>query len=160
MITYIYSIIIIGSINTILTLILPYGENSRCGKYFKYLSALAMLMILLAPLGSFIKFVTAIPSYFDFFTEESSEAVESGNDVIIENAADNISNYIINICQTKFGMDKSKITVKLILDEKDPESIRIDEVQIYTNEKSPETRQSLRDYFKKELLCDVYVFGN
>ena len=152
---YIVSVITAGAVGTLLAMILP--KESGSAGYVRYISQLVVLLVIIAPLGNISRFVSSInispPVY-----EETAET-DSGEKAVISKSAENISQYITEVCGSKFGFETESIRVRLVLDETDPENVIIEEIQIFTSEKSSEEKARAKKYFEEYLMTEVHIFG-
>lgn len=159
MVEYIKSIIIMGTVSSLVVMALP-SESEKVGKYVKYLSVLMLLAVMFSPLAGISGFVASVAEIFDDGTADNSTAdSDASAEAVISQTAENLSEYIMNICRDKFGQKKDSLKVKLILDERDAENVVIDEIQIFTRELDRGEREKIAEYFKELLQTDVFVFG-
>ncbi len=156
---YISTVIIAGITGALTTFLCPDGESGS-GKYVKYLSSFVMLLVILAPLRNISTFVSAVKNAADSISSGDVE-VSEGADLVpaLELTAENIADYIRYICDKEYGIPADEIKVKLLLNEEDLTAVEIDEVQLYTPERTREKRDAVKAYFEELLSCRVYVFG-
>ena len=152
MYAYIKGVIVIGAVSSLILTAIPPGREKR---YVKYISQLAVLLVLLAPLSGIIDFVSSLRTEIPVQAEKESLA----EDNVIAGSAENISRYIAENCAEKFSLDPVNIKVHLILDESDTENVKIEEIQIFTDEKRKEEKERIKKYFEELLCTEVYVFG-
>jgi len=149
---YIRGVIVTGAVCSVLMMLLPRG---RTNKYVRYVSQLAVLLVLLAPISGMVDFVSGIRAEFPK-VETGTSSVEQN---IIAVSAENISRYIAESCAEKFSLTVENIKVRLILDESDTENVKITEIQIFTDEKRSEEKNRIKRYFEEMFCTKVYVFG-
>ncbi|MBQ8523701.1 MAG: hypothetical protein IJ457_03675 [Clostridia bacterium] len=150
--TYIKGVIVMGSVCSVILSVL-HGDSVK--KYVRYISQLALLLVLLIPLSGALDFVGALRT--DIVTPSVGE---SGAEVsVISKSAENISKYIAETCGEKFALDPNNIRVRLIIDESDPENVLITEIQLFTDVTGSEEKNRIKRYFEELLQTEVYVFG-
>ena len=152
---YIISVITVGAVGSVLAMILPRDGGSS--QYARYISQIVVLLVLLAPIGNLSKLVSSVnvsvPSY------AAPEDSSGGKEAVISKSAENISQYITEVCGNKFGFETENIRVRLIIDDEDPENVIIEEIQIYTSVKDSEDKARAKKYFEEMLMTEVHVFG-
>ena len=149
---YIRGVIVIGTVSSVLLMVLPEGGST---KYVKYVSQLAVLFVLLGPISGIFDFVTDIRMQLP----EAETGISSVEQSVITVSAENISRYIAESCAEKFSLDVENIKVRLVLDESDISNVKIEEIQIFTSEKNSEEKERIRKYFEELLSAEVFVFG-
>ena len=157
---YIKGIVIAATVSAVLLSALP-NDKERAQTYVRYICAIVLLLVIASPLRGISSFISSARdniSAMSGATEESYEE-ETSHDAVISTAADNISLYIIDTLVDKYDFERDGIRVKLIINDDDPEAVSIDEIQIYTSERSEEARRRAMEYFSDELMTDVRIFG-
>ena len=135
-------------------------EEKRSGKYVKFVSGLAVLLLILSPLRGLSDFTAAVRKALRA-SVPVSEAVEKDlyTDAVIEKTAEGVSDYIVRTLSEKYSMEKDKIRVRLVLNEEDRENVEICEIQVFTSEKDKTARESAAKYLWNSLKCEIHVFG-
>jgi len=151
---YLKAVMVMGAVCSVILYSLPHGSDGA-GKYVKYISQLATLLVITTPVIGMLSFTAEIP-----LSVPERPALESeAHSTVIAKAAENISRFITDSCCDKFGLDSESVRVKLIIDESDTQDVKIEEIQLFCNEKRSEEKERIRKYFEELLETKVYVFG-
>ena len=134
-------------------------EGKRSGKYVKFVSGLAVLLLILSPLRGLSDFTAAVRRTLKTSVTVSETPDMSYADAVTEKTAEGISDGIIRILSGKYSMDREKIRVRIVLNEEDPDNVEICEIQVFTSEKDKTVRESAAEFLSRTLLCEVHVFG-
>ena len=158
---YIKNIIIAGTVCSVFSMLSPSGEE-KTGKYIRYIAYFIVVIVIASPLKNISGFVSDIKDTLSAVTETKEIKAEyDGSDIVLEKTAENISKYIMDMCDEKFDIDKSLLRVKVIIDDTDKENVVIDEIQIYISKHIDEYKNSqIENYFRDALSTETYVFGN
>ena len=156
MTSYIQSIIITGVASSLVITMLP-SDSDGTGKHVRYIAVLLLLLVILTPLSGVSSFIASLKESIGTITESTTETVGTAEQTVIAKTAEALSEYIISTCHDRFSKEKDSLRVKLILDESDPESVTITEVQIFTREQDKARREEMRAYFEELLQTKVFV---
>lgn len=150
---YIQGAIVTGVLAGAVLSIFPSTGGS--GRYVRYAAQLLMLLVLVSPISAVIGSLSCgenlLPQY-----EVGDSSFESD---AVAYSASSISRAICEHCADRFSLEESEIGVKLILNEEKSDDVRLDELQLYLNERDSAKRESVREYFEDLLNARVFVFG-
>ncbi len=156
MTSYIQSIIITGVVSSLVITMLP-SDSEGAGKQVRYIAVLLLLLVILTPLSGVSGFIASLKESVGTIWGSTTEAVSGAEQNVVAKTAETLSEYIISVCHDRFTQEKDSLRVKLILDESDPESVRITEVQIFTRELDRTRREEIGAYFEELLQTKVFV---
>jgi hypothetical protein len=152
--TYVKGIIVIGAVCSVILTALPHGDE-RTGRYVKYIAHLVTLLVIISPLSGLFSFAGS----FTIDIPETEESESTSHTAVIAQAAENISRFITESCAEKFALDPVNVKVRLILDESDTENVKLEEIQIFCDEKRSEEKERIRRHFEELFETRVFVFG-
>ena len=157
---YIRSIIVASCAAAALTSILP-EDGEHGNRYVKYICAVVLLLVIAAPLRGISSFISSARDAVDAMSHLSGQMTvgSSEHGAVIDAAADNISRYITDTLAERYGFDRDGIRIRLVINDDDPDAVTIDEVQVYSSERSEEARRRAMEYLSESLMCDVRIFG-
>ena len=156
---YIYSILVISVISGILKAIIS-SFNPGIKKQINYLVGLICALAILSPLASLVADITStqekINSFFD--TVIAEEKINSSNQIIINSGVEKISEGIKASLVTKFKFDESEIFVKVKIDDKDINSLKISYIDVtLTGKASWSDTEKVKEYLEDLVGCEFIV---
>lgn len=118
---YIISVILVGIIGSVMSVLSPEGEGGGIGKTVKYATGLVLIIVCIAPLSAFLESLNNLDlqAFFDVEKEESEE-YESIFDASYGSAeVANTREGIKRILNERFEIDESEVdvSVQVVTDE-------------------------------------------
>ena len=135
-------------------------DHSKLKKYVSFLVTIVCTLSLCQPiieiLTSGAKLKDAATEYFESITLQ--DKINVSNDIIISASKSKIESGIKELIVDKFNLDSGEVSVDIILNEENVESIKIEKIYVYiTGKSSWSDSDKIKDYLKDIIDTEILV---
>ena len=154
---YIFTIITVSVIGGIVTSLIS-DENASLKKRLNFIIGIICAIVLLSPIVSVVSNVNQVKKGINEFVGSINADNSKLNTLIISNGAEKITSGIKKTVVNKFNIDEAEITVDLVLNNEDIESIEIEQIKIELTGKATWLDEfKIKEFVEEQTGCSVKI---